>query len=179
MNDGSWRWSKERVERLKKLWADGFSGRQIAERLGGGITRNAAIAKAWRLGLEQREATHGSKKHALACKLGRKKPKSQSPWRAVEVHGAGAVRGIKSDGFVPPIDMPAPEHQRKTVVTLEKDDCRWPIGDPQHADFHFCGAEKVPGLPYCGQHAARAYQPPKTRVVREITHMPAKETEDA
>jgi hypothetical protein len=33
----------------------------------------------------------------------------------------------------------------KTVDTLERNDCRWPIGDPRHADFHFCGAPQVAG----------------------------------
>ena len=35
--------------------------------------------------------------------------------------------------------------------------CLWPIGDPGEADFHFCGAETVPGKPYCPEHCARAY----------------------
>ncbi|MBK1666882.1 hypothetical protein CKO28_02345 [Rhodovibrio sodomensis] len=34
--------------------------------------------------------------------------------------------------------------------------CLWPIGDPGDADFHFCGADPVPGKPYCEEHAARA-----------------------
>lgn len=35
--------------------------------------------------------------------------------------------------------------------------CLWPIGDPGDSDFHFCGAQAVPGKPYCAEHAARAY----------------------
>ncbi len=35
--------------------------------------------------------------------------------------------------------------------------CLWPFGDPGDADFHFCGADCVPGKPYCAEHAARAY----------------------
>ena len=38
---------------------------------------------------------------------------------------------------------------RKTVATFQRNDCRWPIGDPKHPDFHFCGAPKLPGRPYC------------------------------
>jgi len=53
--------------------------------------------------------------------------------------------------------------QRKTVQTLERNDCRWPIGDPQHADFHFCGARRLPGRPYCQAHLAAAFQPAKPR----------------
>ena len=37
-------WTDERVELLKKLWADGLSASQIAAELGG-ITRNAVIGK--------------------------------------------------------------------------------------------------------------------------------------
>ena len=41
--------------------------------------------------------------------------------------------------------------------------CRWPIGDPQLAEFHFCGKAKVTGLPYCEFHARRAFQPPQVK----------------
>ena len=46
-------WSSERIEQLRSLWHDGLSASQIATHLGG-ITRNAVIGKAHRLGLEQR-----------------------------------------------------------------------------------------------------------------------------
>ena len=46
-------WTDERVEMLKKLWADGLSASQIAAELGG-ITRNAVIGKVHRLGLSGR-----------------------------------------------------------------------------------------------------------------------------
>ena len=42
-------WTDERVELLKKLWADGLSASQIAAELGG-VTRNAVIGKVHRLG---------------------------------------------------------------------------------------------------------------------------------
>lgn len=44
-------------------------------------------------------------------------------------------------------------------------DCRWPIGDPQGADFHFCGKQKVDGHPYCEFHVRRANQPTRPRAV--------------
>jgi GcrA cell cycle regulator len=46
-------WTEERIERLKKLWHDGATASQIADELGG-VSRNAVIGKAHRLGLEQR-----------------------------------------------------------------------------------------------------------------------------
>ena len=46
-------WTDERIERLRAMWADGSTASQIAEDLGG-VTRNAVIGKAHRLGLESR-----------------------------------------------------------------------------------------------------------------------------
>jgi len=46
-------WTDERVETLKKMWAEGQSASQIAKELGG-VTRNAVIGKVHRLGLANR-----------------------------------------------------------------------------------------------------------------------------
>jgi GcrA cell cycle regulator len=46
-------WTEERIDRLKKMWHDGSTASQIADELGG-VSRNAVIGKAHRLGLEQR-----------------------------------------------------------------------------------------------------------------------------
>lgn len=46
-------WTDERVETLKRMWADGQSASQIARELGG-VTRNAVIGKVHRLGLSNR-----------------------------------------------------------------------------------------------------------------------------
>ena len=56
-------------------------------------------------------------------------------------------------------DLVIQRKERKTVVTLLPDDCRWPIGDPQVAGFHFCGKQKVEGRPYCECHMRRGFQP--------------------
>ena len=46
-------WTDERVELLKKMWAEGQSASQIAKELGA-VTRNAVIGKVHRLGLSNR-----------------------------------------------------------------------------------------------------------------------------
>jgi GcrA cell cycle regulator len=46
-------WTDERIERLKELWTQGITASQIAEELGG-VSRNAVIGKAHRLGLQAR-----------------------------------------------------------------------------------------------------------------------------
>lgn len=66
---------------------------------------------------------------------------------------------------MPQDDLKIPVGQQKTMNTLLPDDCRWPIGDPQVAGFHFCGKRKVGGHPYCDFHVRRASQPGRSRAV--------------
>ena len=46
-------WTEDRIDRLKRMWHEGATASQIADELGG-VSRNAVIGKAHRLGLEQR-----------------------------------------------------------------------------------------------------------------------------
>jgi len=46
-------WTDERIERLREMWTRGMTASHIAEELGG-VSRNAVIGKAHRLGLQSR-----------------------------------------------------------------------------------------------------------------------------
>ncbi len=47
-----------------------------------------------------------------------------------------------------------------TMEDLKSGMCRWPIGNPEDKDFHFCGGQtSEPGLPYCDEHMAQAKAP--------------------
>src|SRR5689334_23707508 len=46
-------WTEERIDRLKELWSQGKTASHIADELGG-VSRNAVIGKAHRLGLQSR-----------------------------------------------------------------------------------------------------------------------------
>lgn len=168
-------WNDERVETLKKLWQDGLSASQIAGRIGG-VTRNAVIGKVHRLGLSGRATTSRVKSHrprrtpnATNVKRLNNKP------RFAQI-GNSAVRSLYTgdvETYTAPIEeMIIPLAERKYIQTLTETSCRWPIGDPQHEDFHFCGKGKVTGLPYCEHHARRAFQPPQPRR-RDMPQMPA------
>ena len=61
-------------------------------------------------------------------------------------------------------------HQRIIQHSLEManmrpNQCRWPIGDPDSENFHFCGEQVFVGKPYCYEHCRMAYQftPPKKK----------------
>ena len=156
-------WNDERVELLKKLWGEGLSASQIATRLGS-VTRNAVIGKVHRLGLSGRATTSRMKSH-------RPRPRPQTVKKVAKPRfvtgGSPALLNLyKADvePYVPPAEeLVIPQAERKSIQTLVEGSCRWPIGDPQEADFHFCGKSKVTGLPYCEFHARRAYQPPQPR----------------
>jgi hypothetical protein len=63
-------WDKQRMEVLTRLWLSGETARTIAEKLGGGVTRNAVIGKAHRLGLTGKHGSRGLKR-ARAFRSGR------------------------------------------------------------------------------------------------------------
>jgi GcrA cell cycle regulator len=151
-------WTDERVELLKKLWADGLSASQIAAELGG-ITRNAVIGKVHRLGLSGR-----AKSPSSAAPRPRKARSSGHMMRVPR----GSIRGntaLAYDYDVEPepelIEIPV--EQRKTLLQLTEKTCRWPVGDPGSTDFFFCGGERANELPYCAYHCRVAYQPMSDR----------------
>ena len=156
-------WNDERVETLKKLWQEGLSASQIATRIGG-VTRNAVIGKVHRLGLSGRAPTS-------RVATSRPRPRIAAPRRAAKPRFAAignvALRPqftLDAEPFVPTYEeLDIPLAERKTLLDLLEGSCRWPIGDPQHADFHFCNRGKVAGLPYCEFHARRAFQPVQPR----------------
>jgi GcrA cell cycle regulator len=159
-------WNDERVEALKKLWADGLSASQIAGRLGG-VTRNAVIGKVHRLGLAGRATTSRMKSHRPRVRTQAATRRLMNKARPPVNIGNPAFRSLylaDSEPYVPPAeDVVIPLAERKYIQTLTETCCRWPIGDPQQPDFHFCGKGKIPGLPYCEVHARRAFQPPQAR----------------
>src|SRR5205085_11577480 len=73
-------WTDERIDRLKKMWSDGATASQIADELGG-VSRNAVIGKAHRLGLEQRPSPvkPGEEKEAKKAAPVAASPKSAAP----------------------------------------------------------------------------------------------------
>jgi GcrA cell cycle regulator len=158
-------WNDERVELLKKLWSEGLSASQIAGRLGG-VTRNAVIGKVHRLGLSGRATTSRMKSHRPRARTAVNARRMQQKTRFAP-QGNPALRALyqpEAEPFTPSVEeLVIPLKERRTIQTLTECSCRWPIGDPQSPDFHFCGKTKVTGLPYCEFHARRAFQPPQPR----------------
>ncbi|MED5544020.1 GcrA family cell cycle regulator [Novosphingobium decolorationis] len=72
-------WTDERIEKLTKMWEGGATASQIAEELGG-VSRNAVIGKAHRLGLKARPSpVKANEKPARAPAPKKAKPASEAP----------------------------------------------------------------------------------------------------
>lgn len=173
-------WNDDRVEQLKKLWADGLSASQIAAQLGE-VTRNAVIGKVHRLGLATRASSNRTSSSRLRMRQAQPRRQHVQQRQRVAHVGNTAFRQMleadQSQGqpqIIEELDIPVAE--RKTLQDLTECMCRWPIGDPQQADFYFCGRNKVAGLPYCEHHARRAFQPPQPRRRDRDVSIPAMPT---
>jgi GcrA cell cycle regulator len=88
-------WTDERIDRLKSMWAEGSTASQIAEDLGG-VSRNAVIGKAHRLGLESRPSP---------VKAGEEKPKKA---KAESPAPAAAAKPERPKAAQKPTAAPAP-----------------------------------------------------------------------
>jgi GcrA cell cycle regulator len=157
-------WTDERVETLKKLWADGLSASQIAAELGG-ITRNAVIGKVHRLGLSGRAKTPSSslprpRKPRAPSQIFRSMRAARRGNTALATH---PVYEVEAEPEPELLENVIPIGQRCSILELTEDKCHWPIGDPGHPDFFFCGGKTLIGMPYCGYHARVAYQPAADR----------------
>lgn len=178
MSEAGTGWNDERVELLKKLWAEGLSASQIATAMGG-VTRNAVIGKVHRLGLSGRAKSNagGAQKarKSVTVATGRSpttNARSVTSIPVVQGNNALAIVAVASEPPTPnPVtlvptpqsNVAVPESQRVTIMELRENMCRWPMGDPTSADFCFCGNRTTPGIPYCTFHSRIAYQPPDRR----------------
>lgn len=164
---GSSTWSTERIETLTTMWRAGRSGNEIARHIGGGITRNAVIGKAHRLGLaghQSKDAREARKSQSMqvrhrAVKRSKEKPMTKDT--------------VMSRIFGDACPLPQEDTPKGPLVMfadLEAHHCRAPYGDPKQDGFGFCGCKVVPGISYCADHARRFLtlsqpRPPHTRAV--------------
>jgi GcrA cell cycle regulator len=137
-------WNEHLIEELKRLWADGLAARDIAEALGGGISRCAVLGKVNRLGLDRRRPSSP------------RKPRAQTVARGRPI--------VRRPMFVTPPSPPPlppapgrPRMRRLQLMQLAAHHCRWPFGDPHSHPFYFCAADCALGDPYCAFHMAKAF----------------------
>jgi GcrA cell cycle regulator len=162
-------WTDERVETLKRMWAEGQSASQIAKELGG-VTRNAVIGKVHRLGLSNRTASlPGRPDEAeieaepdIAAETVVEDPPAEPEPPAAPVPPQPAANEISPEALASVREVEK-RARRLTLMELTERTCKWPVGDPATDDFWFCGLPTLPGKPYCEAHVGVAFQPMSAR----------------
>jgi GcrA cell cycle regulator len=161
-------WTDERVELLKKLWAEGLSASQIANQLGG-VSRNAVIGKVHRLKLSGRGRTSSAtpRPKKTAAPGGGSRGAGRAPRQITTTIGATALQArFDAEQEVetrPEESVVIPIPLKLKLVELGERTCKWPIGDPLAEDFAFCGNDVGECGPYCSYHSRLAYQPAADR----------------
>lgn len=160
-------WADETILRLRALWDEGLSTREIGGRLG--LTKNAVVGKAHRLGLPsrpspiQRNGPPGERKP--------RQPRRVAAGTST-LPQLGSVATLKGEPITTPTDKPP--SARPLLVThpivIEKKltvpalrpygriiTCCFPIGEPGTTSFKFCNDPSEPGKVYCMVHCRRSY----------------------
>ncbi|WP_420394373.1 GcrA family cell cycle regulator [Acuticoccus sp.] len=151
-------WTDERIEVLRKLWAEGLSASQIASSLGG-VSRNAVIGKVHRLGLSGRVKAPQARAARHRARLA---PARASAVSAVVASSrpatAGALALKLEEEAAPQVHAEVLSWSVGVALPdLSPRSCRWPLGDPSDPGFRYCGSRTCDGEVYCRGHAEAAY----------------------
>jgi GcrA cell cycle regulator len=142
-------WTADRIAHLKRLFDEGLTCSQIAREID--VTRNAVIGKLSRLGLNRPTNDIGYRRPPTP----RSVPTRQSQVKLLRMMHAEMEAAA---GATPLRDEPISDARRCSLLELNSESCRWPLGRPGTDDFAFCGNAPVEGLPYCPGHARMAYR---------------------
>lgn len=155
----SFEWTDKRKEKLRELWGrePRLSAADIAEKLGEGVTRNAVIGMVRRMGLEPR-------KRVSSAPLVKRIRRARARQPLIAIFRPPATVEISSPEHSARLDRLIPMAQRCTIMMLNDNTCRFPIGDSRDKEFFFCGGVPQDGSPYCLRHHDLCHQPIRSRV---------------
>ena len=120
-------WTDERVETLKRMWAEGQSASQIAKELGG-VTRNAVIGKVHRLGLSNRVG--GKDEEEAEAPVARPEPAPQPAPAAAAPRPEPTPEPVAAAPRPAPEPRPAPAAPVANVMPLPVRKPLVPAGQP-------------------------------------------------
>jgi GcrA cell cycle regulator len=159
------RWSEQEKADLERLRAAGLSSSQIAAQLGRGITRNAVIGQANRMGLSVPNLTRSERKRAMEQLAIRFPMLVATP--SVIVQEADPDIGLPEVSIEQPASVGV-DPEGVAFFDLEPYHCRWPVGTATGAAMRYCGCVRAVRLapvtrearrqPYCDAHLAVAYR---------------------
>jgi GcrA cell cycle regulator len=159
-------WTAEQIDYVKALVEEGLTGGMIAkgmsERFRLTFSRSAIIGKLRRLGIALANARDAEVGRRIS--VAKRKANAARPPRP--------RKQLSRRFSLPRFEIPDPDtfdnaiplEQRKQLLELKNNHCRWPIGDPCKPGFFFCGAPEADlseKRPYCPVHTMRARDIPQ------------------
>ena len=145
-------WTEEKIKKLKDLWGKGNTASQIAEIIGGGVSRNAVIGKAHRMNL------------SLKIKDNNINYKSNSQ-KSNENNKRVFSKGRKSKFRSFLIEKNFEPAKNLALEELTDNTCKYMDHDmhPNDPSARFCGRKTVSSskqkFSYCPLHLMIIYQP--------------------
>lgn len=149
-------WTDERVDLLRKLWAEGYSCSVIAAEIGG-ITRNAVIGKVTRLGLQLRKTQKDGRPRGERWREAHRTPRRRFVFPQ-------APTGLGPEPFIEP--PKAPDHLGLTFDQLTSGaivQCRFIDGDVRERTHTYCGQPVQEGYSYCAFHKSVCLHTPNPK----------------
>jgi GcrA cell cycle regulator len=112
-------WTDERIERLKDLWTKGMTASQIADELGG-VSRNAVIGKAHRLGLQARPSPVKPNEPDSAAPVEAPEPEAAAPapWETPEAEAESPPKPQPAPQQAQPTPAPQPQADQPRIVSI-------------------------------------------------------------
>ncbi|MDR0967973.1 MAG: GcrA family cell cycle regulator [Rickettsiales bacterium] len=168
-------WTPAILNKMKTLMERGLSTAEIGKKIG--MSKNAVVGKLNRLGWNPKatgadvKKTSAKKEIKIRVKAPKKTPVKKTPAQiAITKKANSKVAAAPAKKKVSDKKNMA-QHQNMIdhvmdMAMLRGDQCRWPIGNPDSDNFHFCGEKVFPGKPYCYEHCRASYQmmpPPKKK----------------
>lgn len=165
-------WTEERLSELRRLQSEGVSISNIGRRLGtsrsavAGMLRRQGLSCSSRSPIRTRDWTdrelHDAERRLAA---------GQSVRSVAAIHNAGTeslkaalarkARSACAAGATEVQTRLAAAHGSGLGVgmaEITEGMCRWPLwGKKERPTFRCCGADTIPGKPYCAGHYARAF----------------------
>lgn len=162
------RWDDTTIAAVRECAAKGMSGAKIADAIskhaGETVGRNAILGLCYRQEIPL--IGKGSKAYRITHTRQANEPRNRRTVQRTSFRGFRVEqRTVNQPEELPPTpiaDHEIPHEQRRTLMQLTADTCRWPVGEPGTPEFFFCGAVPAKGWPYCRGHCRVAYQPSKS-----------------